>query len=319
MPAPRLSVGPVRRPDAQDRPTDLVIAELAAGQHGRVASWQLAAAGVTPTEIRRRVLSGHLHRERRGVLAVGHPGSSPDAHHMSAVLACGPWALLAERSLAHHLGLLDGPPPLTVDVLAAGRTRVRVPGVRLHLPRRISRAETTRVRGIPCTTVERMLVDVAAQATDAELATLVHRAEVRGLVRRGPMRQQLKRRVAGVGRVRGLVTPQAKDLRRELEQRFARFHRAGGWPPYEANALLVTPLGTLRPDALWRAHGFGLELDSWTHHGERDAFEGDRRRVVVADLAGMDLKRVTWRMLTGSPDLLAALLDHRLGRSRARR
>ncbi len=307
------------RPGTRDRPTDLLIAEIAARQHGRVATWQLAAAGITATQVHRRVQGGRLHRVHRGVLAVGHPGSSPDADHMAAVLACGPRSLLAERSLAHHLGMLDGPPPAVVDVLAAGRTRVGIPGVRLHLPRHISRAEATVVRGVPCTTVERMLVDIAAQATDAELATLVHRAQLRGLIRRGPMARQLARRVAGVGRVRALIAPEGPDLRRELEQRFARFRRAGGWPPYEANALIVTPHGTLRPDVLWRDHGFALELDSWAHHGRREAFEADRHRVVVADLAGIDLKRVTWRMLTGTPEVLAALLDHRLGRPSTRR
>ena len=76
---------------------------------------------------------------------------------------------------------------------------------------------------------------------------------------------------------------------------------------------LSTPLGQLRVDALWRPQGFAIELDSWRHHGGRDAFESDRQRVVGADLIGIDLKRVTWRMLVGTPKVVAALLDHRVG------
>ena len=87
MPHDLALVERMRPGDALDRPTDLVIAELAAVQHGRVASWQLAIAGVTPTELRGRVAAGRLHREFRGVYAVGHAGAWPDARRMFAVLA----------------------------------------------------------------------------------------------------------------------------------------------------------------------------------------------------------------------------------------
>lgn len=60
--------------------------------------------------------------------------------------------------------------------------------------------------------------------------------------------------------------------------------------------------------------GFGIEPDSWTHHGDRGAFEADRQRDIAADLVGIDLKRVTWRMLTGTPEMVAVLLDHRVSR-----
>ena len=79
--------------------------------------------------------------------------------------------------------------------------------------------------------------------------------------------------------------------------------------------MVTTPLGPFRADAFWRGHGFALELDSWAHHADRDHFESDRERVVAADLAGIDLKRITWRMLVGTPEVLEALLDRRLPRA----
>lgn len=299
-----------------DRPTDLLIADLAARQHGRVATWQLVSIGVTASELRRRVAAGRLHREFRGVYAVGYPGATPDAHRMAAVLACGPRTALSHRALAHHLALLRGGGPALVDVTVAGRTRVGQPGIRVHLPRQITRGEITVVRGIPCTTVERLIADLAADASDAELATIVHRAQVRRLIRDGPMRLQLARATKGVGRARELIEPVGPDLREELERRFRAFVRAGGWRPYKPNVRLDTPLGEFRADALWRDEGFAVELDSWRHHGDRDAFESDRERVIAADLIGLDLKRLTWRMLVGTPRVVEALLDHRVGRRR---
>ena len=307
----------MRRPDPFDRPTDAVIAALAAGQHGRVATRQLVAAGVTPTELRRRVAGGRLHRVHRGVYAVGHPGATQDAVHMAAVLCCGPRALLAARSLAHHHGLLRGPAPALVDVAVGGRSRAGAPGIRVHLPHRLTVGESTVVRGVPCTTVERMVVDLAADATDAELADVVHRAQVRGLLREDRMAAQLARPARGVARVRELIEPSGPDLRGAFETRFAAFVRDGGWPGYEPNVRMRTSLGDLRLDALWRHERFGVELDSWRHHGGREAFETDRRRVVAASLLGITVARVTWRMLTGTPEVLAALLDHHVGRSNA--
>ncbi len=309
-----LSVGRTRHGDGSDRPADMRVAAVAARQQGRVTTAQLTAAGLSEDAVRRRVEAGRLHREHRGVYAVGHPGATDDARHMAATLACGPWALLSGRSLAHHLDLFHGPAPAVVDVTVAGRTRSGVPGIRLHLPRRIGRDETTTVRFVPCVTPERLLVDSAAEVDDAELATLVHRAHVRGLVHEERMARQLLRRVDGVGRVRELIEPTGPDLREQLEKRLHAFVRRGGWPAYEPNVRVGTPLGELRADALWREHGFALELDSWRHHSDRDHFESDRRRVVAADLVGIQLTRITWRMLVGTPEVVEALLDHRLGR-----
>lgn len=300
----------------QGRTTDDLVAQLAACQHGRVATWQLRPLGVTPGEIAHRVAEHRLHREHRGVFAVGHAGRTPDAQRMAAVLAGGPRGLLSHRALAHHLDLLDGRGPRRIDVTVAGRSRAGQDGIRLHQPRTIRRGEVSEQRGIPCTSTERLLADMAAPgvATDAELATLVHRATVRRLLREDRLAKQLLRPADGIGRLRELIEPSGPDLRSKLEERLWRFLRRGGWRGYEPNVRLETPLGPLRLDVYWRELAFGLELDSWSHHGDRDAFEADRRRDIAADLIGVEVKRVTWRMLTGTPEVVEALLDHRVGR-----
>ena len=231
---------------------------------------------------------------------------------MAAVLACGPRAVLSFRSLCHHHDLFRGEGPSRVDVTVSGRGRAGHPGIRLHRPQLLTRGETTIVRGVPCTTVERLLVDMAGVATPTELATLVHRAQVRGLLDAGRLAMQLGRRAPGVPRLRELIEPSGPDLREEFERRFHRFVRRGPWPAYAPNVLFATPFGPLRLDAYWEAFGFGLELDSWTHHQGREAFEQDRQRVLAADAIGIDVKRVTWRMLVGTPVLLTNLLDRRL-------
>jgi len=61
----------------RDKPApDAAIARLAANQHGVVATAQLAAAGLSPAAVARRLAAGRVHRLYRGVYAVGHPNVS---------------------------------------------------------------------------------------------------------------------------------------------------------------------------------------------------------------------------------------------------
>ena len=55
-------------------------------------------------------------------------------------------------------------------------------------------------------------------------------------------------------------------------------------------------------DCLWPAEALVVELDGWGFHGDRDAFERDRRRDVRLQLAGYDVLRFTWERLTDDPD-----------------
>ena len=72
-------------------------------------------AGLTVDEVRRRLRSGVLLRECRGVYRVGHRAPSIEARYLAAVRACGDEALLSGRAAAYLLGSPRGsPPPLEV-------------------------------------------------------------------------------------------------------------------------------------------------------------------------------------------------------------
>ena len=76
------------------------VAALAARQAGVVARRQLAALGLSPRAIARRVYAGRLHLLHRGVYAVGHRRISRDGRWLAAVIAAGSSALLSHRSAA---------------------------------------------------------------------------------------------------------------------------------------------------------------------------------------------------------------------------
>src|SRR5687768_16268492 len=95
------------RPQSDEPPLDVRIAELAERQHGVVSVMQFEALGLGGRGVRHRVAAGRLHRIYRGVYAVGHPLLSSKGSYMAAVLACGSGAVLSHRCAADLHGLRD--------------------------------------------------------------------------------------------------------------------------------------------------------------------------------------------------------------------
>ena len=89
--------------------------------------------------------------------------------------------------------------------------------------------------------------------------------------------------------------------RSELEERFLALVR---------DAELPQPLTNARRhgyeiDFLWPAYRLAVEVDGFTFHGGRAAFERDRRRDADLQAAGLAVTRVTHRQLTGGPVAVA--------------
>ena len=156
----------------QSSTVEVVLARLASRSHGVVTRTQLLAAGITPAEIRQRLRTGALLRERSGVYRVGHRARSVEATYLAAVWACGDRAVLSGRAAAYLWGILKGgaPPP---EVTTPYQRRVQ--GVTTHRARRL---DATTHKGIPITTVPRTLADLAPHLSLDALARACHEAGV---------------------------------------------------------------------------------------------------------------------------------------------
>src|SRR5262245_36797392 len=150
-----------------------MLARLAGRAHGVVTRAQLLDAGISSAQIERRLKSGLLLREHRGVYRVGHRAPSVHARYMAAVLACGDEAMLSGLAAAHLLGIVKGkapPPEVTTP------TYLKVEGVRT---RRGTSKERTVWYGIPVTSPAQTIVDRAPYLLIDDLARMCHEAEVR--------------------------------------------------------------------------------------------------------------------------------------------
>lgn len=294
------------------------MAELAGRQYGLVALWQLETLGFDAQLARKRVAAGRLHRIHQGVYALGHPLLSEKGHLLAAVLACGPGAVLSHRSAASLHGLLDDG-RARIDVIAPNR-RGRAPaGIAAHRDGTLTLLDRTVIDGIPCTSLPRTLLDLAARESPRALRFAVTQAEVERVFDLRAVEELLKRSRGrrGVARLRLAIAhhdPREQDARRELEKRVLTLFRKASLPAFEVNGHLVVDGIWMMPDFMWRDAGLIVEADSRRVHGTATAFEKDRLRDQRLAAAGWTVIRVTWAQVRDEPERLVRTIRSLLTR-----
>src|SRR6476661_8142882 len=204
---------------AKSRTMEIAIARIASRQYGNATRQQLIDAGLHASAIGRRKKKGLLIPQFRGVYRVGHTAPSTEAKYMAAVLAAGEGAAISGRAAAHLMRLLKGTPPPPEVV---SRTEREIAGVETRQIRDLRRNETWIYQGIPCTTVARTLVDLAAVLPEDALAKAVHEATVRYRTRPEQVEAILARRPRskGAAKLRRILRGDTRVNLSKLERRF---------------------------------------------------------------------------------------------------
>jgi very-short-patch-repair endonuclease len=286
---------------------DLALADLVARQHGVVSRSQLHAIGMSVKAIRHRVAVRRLHRVNASVYAISHR-LTPHGRCLAGVLGCGKGAVASHRWAAALLDLRRWPAgPVEVTTTSRGaRSRSRVT---VHETRSLEPGEHTVIDGIPCTTVARTLVDLAAVATTHEVERALEQSVTLNLFDRGAVEKLAGRR--GIARLRALMAELPDDpppVNRELERRFLTLVRRACLPLPVVNAYI----GEHQVDFHWPAHRLVVETDGRATHDNPLAFHSDRRRDLDLELAGWHVLRFGWREVLDEPERVAALLHTHL-------
>lgn len=289
-----------------------MIARLAAGQRRIVTRRQMLAAGVGSEAIKHRLANHRLHRVHRGVYVLGTPDLDRLGRWLAAVLACGDRAVLSHESAAALWRLLDHRPgPVEVTVPGGGGSRRA--GVTIHATRSLPATEVKRVRGIPCTSVERTLVDIAGRPA-VELERAVEQAFAQRLLGRTRMADALARADGrrGVRELRRTLQRLLHDLpltRSELERLFLKLVAGAGVPA----PLVNRHRARHRVDFVWPDQRLVVETDGRATHDTPFAFHRDRARDLDLELADWHVIRLTWWQVTEQPERVVELLRRRLG------
>ena len=233
----------------------------------------MLAAGISEKEIRRRVAIGLLIRIHRGVYSLGHRALTVHGRYLAAVRACGDGAVLCGLAAAYLLGILKASPP-PAEVMTT--TERRATGVRTRRTRSVDRRDVSELKSIPCTTVPRTIVDLAAVLDEDSLARVFHEANVKYGTTPEQVEAALKRRgnATGARVLRQVIHGKHRVSLSVLERAFLAALERAGLPLPDTNVRV----GSYRVDCRWTALGVTVELDSYRYHRSRHAWEQSHAR-----------------------------------------
>jgi very-short-patch-repair endonuclease len=266
--------------------------QVSRAHNGAIAAEELHRAGLSREAIRARVRRGRLVRAFYGVYVVGDPKLMPLALESAALLSRGEDAVLSHRSAAAVWGLAQ-PDPQVIDVTLIGAHRREREGVQLH-----------RVKSLTDTTGTSELADAFGEARANRLIT---DAKLSAALKRTP------RNHPGAAIVRRMLEEGGTYDRSRAETLMRKLCRQAGLPQPLTNIMLNGHL----VDFYWPDQRLIVEVDGYGTHGNRLAFENDRRRDQTRVAAGYVVIRVTWRQLQHEAIAITARIAQALAHRRA--
>jgi predicted transcriptional regulator of viral defense system len=275
--------------------------DLVRRQHGVVARRQLLALGFTRQGIEHRIRKGRLHPIHPGVYAVGRPELTQHGRWMAAILAKGPAAVLSHRSAASLYGIAtQRGNAIHVSVPAHSRRRSSR-GITVHRRKELG---ATQKLGVPVTTIEDTLIDLATQTTTDQLEQAINEADKRDLIDPDALREavaDVKR--PGAARLRKLLDGFARTDS-PLERAFLRIAKQAGLPPPQTQA----ELNGHRVDFFWPGLNLVVQTDGLRYHRTPAQQAADRVRDQDHLVAGLTALRFTRAQVQHDPTRVAAVL-----------
>jgi hypothetical protein len=265
------------------------IGTVAARQYGHVTRAQLLELGLAKRTISHRVATGKLIVVHAGVYAVDYPRREPVARACAAVLACGDGAVLSRSSAASLWGMSKRWEfPIEVTTRA---NRLR-PGIRIHRSSTLRRQDIRHQLGIRVTSPARTVLEIAPSLSEKLLARAINDARRSGHLHLGQLDELLARlpRHPGARRIRPHLESGQAPTRSGWEDELTGFAARFGLP----EPRLSTYVAGWEVDALFADQRLIVELDGWSFHRDKAAFETDRERDAATLAAGFATVRITW-------------------------
>jgi hypothetical protein len=299
----------------------MVLARLAARQHGLVTLRQAGAGGLSYHHIRARLRAGTLLPVGRAVYRVAGAPRTWEQRALGACLAAGDGTVLCGRSAA-GVWHLDLPEPRQIEVASVLRrgwtTSSREVAVRRV--RALDAQDCTRVGCLPVTTVPRTIVDLAATLPWEALERVLDDALVRRLTAPGRVAATLGR-LGGRGRagstaLRRMLQPWLQGLEMDsvAEAAALRALAAAAIPTPRCQYPVVRADGAPAVlDFAWPERKLALEVDGFRWHASARAHARDSVRQNGLAAVGWTVLHATPTELAEQPAGVIAALRHHLG------
>jgi hypothetical protein len=298
---------------------DQAVRRFADRQRGAFSAAQARSAGASPKFIEWRVETGAWELVARGVYRLPGAAETWRQRLWIALLVAGPGAVVAREAAAALWGL-PGFPEGPIEVVAAhGMKNHRLPFGRFYESRRIPVSHVTLIDGVPVTTLERTIFDLAG----AIIEKRVDRAVENALARRRTTVERLwgvwadlaAPRRPGTRVMRKLLLKRGPGYvarESELEIRFSELLDASGVKQPDWQVELGDEAFIGRVDCLFRRARLVVELDGRIGHvgpldEARDAARDERLRAL-----GYRVRRFTWEDVVFRPAWVVSELRREL-------
>jgi very-short-patch-repair endonuclease len=263
---------------------------------GVISLKHLHLLGFSKDEVAAQLARGDLKRLHWGVFVDGRGPLVDQAYLKAALLAVGQGPWLSGKTAAAVWGLT----PLSVARIEIGVVATSTPrhkGLKVvRAARAPHRSELRSRRGMRVSSVSRMLVEVALDATSEELNELIETAVRLECLDLAELELTLTRhdRRPGIGRLKQALVAYRPAPRREsgLERAFDRWLLAHPEIPEPQRNVR---LGRWELDCYWPEYQLVLELDGRPYHVVATDIERDRLKDAWLQRAGLRILRVTDR------------------------
>lgn len=305
------------------RAAEQAVLKLAACQHGVFSVEQAVERGMSVDQVKRRVSAGRWRRVMPGVCAIAGSPESWRQRLKASALWFGPRCVFSHRTAAALWGLSTFDAEAGPVVIASTRHVTAPAGVRVFRMTALLPRELGSISGLRVTSVERTLLDLAAEERESDVEAALDEAVRQKLT-------TLERLGAFIDRAGG--TPGIRVLRRlhskrtglggvpesELESRVLAVLEEYGMPRPVLQQKVTSRGRRYRLDFRFPGTPIVLEADGYAWHSSIDAFEADRRRINALTVRGFRVLRWTWAALHDRPEELIDELRRMLSASATR-
>lgn len=272
------------------------VQQVAAGQHGLVNRGQLGTFGVTDEEIRLRVHSGRMEQVHAGVYYLDSIPSTWKTEVLAAAMAAGPDALGSHRTAA-VLWELDAVYGRIIELTVPFNEEPDPQDVIVHRTRRINPGSI--VDGIPVTSIEKTLLDLACILPQRTLQKAARSAVRKGLTT--PEKMDLAvglyggRGVTGTRMFRRVVAFVADDQSASVAEVDLKHIVMDAPVPRPIQQLKVRLRNGSHayPDFAWPDRMRIVEVDGFEAHGTPEQMQRDLWRQNELMELGWEIRRFT--------------------------
>ena len=289
------------------------IDDAARQQHGIITRKQAIAYGMTARQVDYRVARGTWIRRFSGVYQLRSSPVTWESRLLSAVFASGG---IASHRCAAALLKLDVFYEPDVEISVATDRAHDFDGVNVHRTSQWGRRDPIVRHGIPCTGVERTILDCAGVL---RLETVERLAEA--AIRQGRTtwldladcpREHSRKGRNGCGTLRLLLQMRLEDRTvplSDFSRRVVQLLVDSGLPRpvIEYRISDSNDQFIMQADLAWHAHKKAWELDGLQWHFGRLDVERDRRKRNRAKSEGWTIQEILWSMYVDSPDQLVQM------------